>query len=177
MLGPSANIWIMWECLTQDQTQKSWKKEFSSFIPPSSLWIARNQEGKSFHSFPGAAGLGQCHFFLNYSLNPIIPEIIMPKSAFLIWKEIFRLFSLSCRIFLVLGQSWNHGGWRRPPGASISACNQIPTKPHPKVPYPVFLKIPGMVISPLCPKYLPRERFPFGIFDFLSLMETLILPT
>lgn len=56
-------------------------------------------------SFPGTAGLG-LSYFLNYFLNPIIPEIIIPKSTFLNWKEIFGLFPrevVSCRIFSRLG--------------------------------------------------------------------------
>lgn len=153
-LGEELQPWVGSKCKYLDRVEmfnprtntKNLEKGIF-FLHPTLLPVNIQDSGReelpffSRSCWAGSVPLFHCH---NYSLNPIIPEIVIPKSTFLNWKEIFGLFSLweilSCRIFLGLGQSWNHEGWRRPPGTSIPTFNQFPTKPYPKVPYPLFFK-------------------------------------
>lgn len=75
----------------------------------------------------GSVPLPHCR---NYFLNPIIPEIIIPKSTFFNRKEIFGLFPrevVSCRIFSRLGPIMESWRWEK---ISRSINSNLPPNSH-----------------------------------------------
>lgn len=87
-VGPECKYLDNEEKFNPRTNEKTWEKEFL-FLHPTLLPVNIQESGREelpFFSWSCRTGSVSLLHHHNYVLNPIIPEIIIPKSAFLSWR-------------------------------------------------------------------------------------------